>query len=204
MIEIDDRVVMLLFILFLGYMLFNGREGFNVGGEENEEKFGACKCKYPHTDNNTCRNEKPPDQGEYYSDNLMEFWPGSCTDIKDEDSCNDLKVRDNQVCEWDKSEYKFSKGICECKNLKDKDKEKCDIGRSIELSDYPGWSPTTDCTNITNPSECYAKSVAIQPNRYYHSINNDYSYVVSNYCKWNDNPTVTCDCKKIDQLLNEI
>ena len=34
MIEIDDRVVMLLFILFLGYMLFNRREGFNVGGEE--------------------------------------------------------------------------------------------------------------------------------------------------------------------------
>ena len=44
MIEIDDRVVMLLFILFLGYMLFNRREGFNVGGEEDSSTEGYCDC----------------------------------------------------------------------------------------------------------------------------------------------------------------
>ena len=43
MIEIDDRVVMLLFILFLGYMLFNTREGFNVGGQ-NLDYNGKCDC----------------------------------------------------------------------------------------------------------------------------------------------------------------
>ena len=44
MIEIDDRVVMLLFILFLGYILFNRREGFNVGGEEGMDYNGKCYC----------------------------------------------------------------------------------------------------------------------------------------------------------------
>tara|TARA_B100000900_G_scaffold15332_1_gene12174 strand:+ start:2765 stop:3118 length:354 start_codon:yes stop_codon:yes gene_type:complete len=44
MIEIDDRVVMLLFILFLGYMLFNTREGFNVGGQEGMDYNGKCEC----------------------------------------------------------------------------------------------------------------------------------------------------------------
>ena len=43
MIEIDDRIVMLLFILFLGYMLFNRREGFNVGGQ-NLDYNGRCDC----------------------------------------------------------------------------------------------------------------------------------------------------------------
>tara|TARA_B100000700_G_C14906842_1_gene790190 strand:- start:10 stop:963 length:954 start_codon:yes stop_codon:yes gene_type:complete len=192
MIEIDDRVVMLLFILFLGYMLFNRREGFNVGGQENEEKFGACKCKYPYTYNNTCLNEKPDQNGDF-TNNLMEFWPGSCTDIKDKDSCNALKVRNNPVCVWDESEYKFNNGICECKNFNNKGE--CDIGGSIEIG-FKGWGLTTDCTNITNPSECYAKSAAIQPNRHVDSDHgHDFSYVVSNYCKWNDNPTVTCDCK---------
>ena len=195
MIEIDDRIVMLLFILFLGYMLFNQREGFNVGGEaEDSSTTGTCKCKYKYTGGDLkCINETAVNGK--YSDKLMEFWSGNCTNIKDKDSCSDLKVNDQLACKWDESEYKFSKGICECKDLDDNGS--CNVGAAVGLGpNQPAmWADSTNCTDITNPSECYAKSNFLGIGD---GDNNPLaSYTVSNYCKWNDNPTVTCDCKNV-------
>ena len=92
MIEIDDRVVMLLFILFLGYMLFNRREGFNVGGEE---VAGYCDCT-TFDNNGSCVWESSPDGrkildsldctgGGHYSEKACnqaiggKKYPGACT-----------------------------------------------------------------------------------------------------------------------------
>ena len=83
MIEIDDRVVMLLFILFLGYMLFNRREGFNVGSSLSDCSNRGRDC----LDDNKCA---------WCSNGDVSWRPGMvpvqfCTDLESDEYINAKK-----------------------------------------------------------------------------------------------------------------
>ena len=88
---------MLLFILFLGYMLFNTREGFNVGGQVDVTK---------HLDQIEKNNQYR------YINIKLAVDPNYCTNRGNKEDCQGTDDDFNSLCKWCTSNNQNHKNVC--------------------------------------------------------------------------------------------